>query len=945
MKEVYDENNLDEFEVIETPFRFPRSSSKMDMRNFATNVISIKVLFGDMQDEMEAKATEFLAATMTSKQKNDNAPLPENELEVYDKLGKELMNLVDTNIKKDLDINSYAYKMKKMIYHQMEQIANGDKEILYNDSHTINTTYERVFNDMPLPLEKEVTKLNGEKVKERDIQAHNEFMDKYPFFDLIEDRQDYRDKIQLPYLKAKKNGKVDDKMVKDYINATYEHLQRQKDILGKLKQVPNDEEVRSYIPNIMAYDDWVKGRVGGLRSNAVDRELKALENGWTPDDFELIHNLYQMKCDLDVTKELPEKDKKQITNIYNKFMNTRLGDANDKKKALDSLKPIFKTHEKYAKPDPGIKMEKTIEHFKGSLEMAYKRENPIVMILPDERIRNDMIASLEKMMKGLQAKHRGTLHKDALDSREMTELKDKTREAIKYLKANRDKNIFEDEKFGKIMSDLSAKSNNYTKAKKSVEEKRLRAELIDESLPENSQERRDQERAVVQRLKAWKPKTRMGQTRYAASKDISELCKRFDKNKEYHNKHSIEGTSVVYASMLNEKAERTYDEGVDEILNYYSKKPVFIPEHFENGLYSHENFKATCPAIECKGISNDDFALVAYAAVMDHNNFTDEIVNRHSDSKSPLVTKYDRVSQARTMYTLDISGGTRKNAINHYGVDFIKTSRDKAKEAYDKYRAGDKKPLIDMMAIGISEQIYECMHTGVITGSRRNGYAMGIGLLDRMVEFTKKDPELYDAVMKKLSPETKQDYEDTMNMKKYLDKCIDAEKKLDNAIKNNVELSEAEKKACVKDIIAYDFLTVNHDRFRNEQVNNNKVAQDFKREYGTLAAQIYSGERNDITGDDLIKIDTKYQNESYKPIPQIHGRLRTQEGQKKLNDTIKPLVDAVDINAPVADIRKTMKKFAGNLNESINREKTMQNQAKRLDAANTKNQNPKGLNP
>ncbi|SNU04498.1 hypothetical protein SAMN06297422_10140 [Lachnospiraceae bacterium] len=573
------------------------------------------------------------------------------------------------------------------------------------------------------------------------------------------------------------------------------------------------------------------------------------------------------------------------------------------------------------------------------------------LTVPDnEKNRKDMRKSLEKMLKGLNARHRGTLHREALDSKEMTLLKDKTTEAIEYLKVNRGVNLFEDEKFGQIMNELSECSNNYTKAKKDVARENFRKELVDESLPKGSEERLAQEREVIKKMKAWKPKTQMGQSRFNAAQDVSSFCKEFKNNQKEYN-YALEGHPSLDAKQIAEEADKPYEAGVDEILNYYKKYPSCIREHFKKNLVNDKSFKAACAPIECDGISEEDFALVAYAAILNTDTIPDASLDKKSQNKSPEVTKKDRIRQNRTMYSLDIGGGksARENCINHFGEDFIKPARLKAKEVLEQYKAGNKEPLINILAEGISESSYECMHSSHMFGGRRNAYCLGVGLLDRLIDYSKREPGLYDAVMAKLTPEAKQNIDDTLNLKEYLDKCIASEKKLDDAVKNNITLSEAEKKQCLKDIVTYDFLSVNHDKFRDEQVENDMACKEFKAKYDNLTMDIITGKITDMTADDLIKIDTKLEQAARKPIAQVHGRLRTEEGRKKLDEAVQPLVDAIPANVPEKDLQSAAMNFGENLKTEMGRAKVEAAAAKREQFIqmqnNKKIEEPKAMGP
>ena len=767
-------------EINVKPFEMKGLVSKNTATRISGVVNAMSEVYGDKKDEIEALAAAPMAAAFNSKVPYNNTQVEPDVVRQISESVKTLIDRLDEDLAADPSPKtSYAYRSKVAARRFIQMTADGSYDLLLNEDSVVDTYRTGSFNNYPQPLFKTDPNKSYSLLGDftRDDKKFEEYMAKHPFLEQLEDRQDYEEKYKVPYLRNREAGTLSDAQRREYIFATYEHLKRQKAYFADLLSIDReDKEINSIYPfgksgTVALKGDWLGPRFGEKRAVQIDREMKALENGWSPDDFEMIHNIYDMvERSIGADDAVPEQQKAQARSILDSFTKTKIHNLSERRAALDSLKPVYDTYKQYNN------VEKSPDDYCKGFEYQQKKYNdamastyPIVIVDADERERQELIESLEGFLRGLNTGHRVGWHSD---TDEMRELKNKTRDVIRLLKNSTDTNLFEDDNFRAQMDELGKKADFYTGKKREKFEKKVREELTDPDVAEGTSEWKVQEDKIKDKLLTFKPDSKMGETRYKSAQKMADVCKKFVKEYNGQKKQRTEwkkftdkGYDTVRMKDIKAGGVRPFDGGIKEILNYYTKKPAFIPEHLALNIFDLDSFDKTCKPIECKGVTDEEFALTAFAAVQDTSMLP-------PDPKEDLkmCTAAESYEQKRTMYTLDLQKIHRAGAIRDYGEKIILPARLRAKEAINKYTKGDKEPLANLLATGIKKIAYECAHDDHIK-DRNSNFSVNTEMLAKLINLAKKDDAVYEAVQSKLGPETKQEIQDSMNLKELLDKC------------------------------------------------------------------------------------------------------------------------------------------------------------------------------
>ena len=907
MKEQEVINNNDTFEM-------KGIITKNSVTLLQENIMAMNDLFGEKAEDIQNKALDIVQEAFNSKVQNLDEPIDEaTKQKVFEKT-KVLLDILDEDIKNDNSPEtSYIKRGKKLLQGHIKKYVNGDMDILHKESDIAKWFITGFFNNFPLPK----FMVDGKYVT--DTAKYEEYMSKYPLLESYEDRLEYENKYMLPYLKAKENGTLTTEQEKQYKLETYEHLKRQKAITEKINNIPQNEETMQIYPfatSDKGFDDWKRDRFGGVRKNQIELEMKALEHGWSPDDFQMIHDVDSMMTNALLGDNVPKKERNKLKIIHQKFTNAYVTSPKDRQKLIESVKPF------YDLPFEKVGKRKT------TYEDVKKKETFFVPLKADDRKRHDLIESLEKYLKGLNTGHRFGAHKD---TDEMRTLKNKTKEVINLLKNNRDKNIYEDERFANAFAELGQETNKYINKKRAKYERELRRKLINPDIDPNSKEGKKQEREFQNELKKFKPGSKMGQARYDAANELIKFCKEtkthFKNQNEYRTKwkeYTDKGYKLVRMDDLKYEAVRPYDNGVKEILNYYSKTPALIGEHRDLKMFvTFDSFDKACKPLECNGVSEEDFSLVAYASVLDGSKVDADFINGMYPTKDPDITPEDKARQCRTMYTVDLQNAHRSNSIDHYGEHVIRPARERAKDALENYKLGDKTELINIMAKGISEAAGECMHADYMVG-RDKGWHVQSEILAKLVDFAKKDKEIYEAVTAKLSKEDMDFVNDTLKLKSIYDKCVDSERMLKNAAERNRPLDLATKKECINNIVRFDYIAHQHDNQRLKQQREHKAYRDFNDESSAKLQNVVimeaMGQPLDYTRFDILVKTDMLKAECYKPIEELHLRLRTQNGTEKIEGIISKMSDGIPADKSEKEIISSLNVFGKAMEEHFLKE-------------------------
>lgn len=231
-----------------------------------------------------------------------------------------------------------------------------------------------------------------------------------------------------------------------------------------------------------------------------------------------------------------------------------------------------------------------------SCDEALQRDG-IGQLSAEHRKRGEIIKSLENFQKKLNQGHRIGTH---TDSPEMQDLKKKLNTALTALKKN-DKGIYDDRTMSNMLKDISQSARAYTDAKK-------------------------EDAGVSKDSTTYLPKTKMGKTRYQAALDLEKEMRKLSKevggrvaSYEIGKRMKEKGFKVVAEDDIHlEHGAGTYNAKTAIGMNYFGKEPVCIPEHCKEGgnrVFTEEQFERQYKPYKLDGVSNEEFAFTAYAAI------------------------------------------------------------------------------------------------------------------------------------------------------------------------------------------------------------------------------------------------------------------------------------------------------------------------------------------
>ncbi len=757
-------------------------------------------------------------------------------------------------------------------------------------------------------------------------------MKEYDEIDLFEDnRKEYEEKIRAPYYTAKKTNLVDEIDQRKFKKDTYAYYIKQKNALDDI------------------------GDVDSPRRKKVERHIKALDHGWSPEDLPFLDSVHDM---YDYIKEkegyIPEHISAECDACIKEIDNGYIDKPIDRRRLIDISRSIgnayAQTHQNKA------------QEIRDQRQTALKNKVEIVHVDSDYRDRVETINFFSDQLDGLNTQHRVSV-RNHRDTDEMDRLKKKVIDLIRTFGGNRDKSIYDDEKYMKLYEEVEGLADAYIVAKQAEAKRKFYAERDEEIAKRTAEIDRQIEEAEAtftdpkklekfkydkaveknhirneinnkaeQKLKVWRPNTKMGKTRYESALAIKaeagrrklalqELrTKRSDMSDEEKNLEA-DGYTVIRRADAKYMARRPYEENLNQITNYYGKNPMFIFEHCKRkrtpGMYSLDEYKTVLKPVEVDGVTNEEFATVAYASVLDLKNIDEKELMRTSECNLPENTKEDIFLKRRTMFTLDIGmDSPRYDMAKHFLKWTMVPAKEKAKEAIEAYNSGDKTKLADILATGMKETNNDASMLDSI--SRHSGginFALASGMLEKMVTFAKKDPELYSMIGKKLGKDKMLEISDTLRLKKYLDDCCDAERKLQKAVEDGKPLSKTEKQKCINAIIRFEYVSAIHDKQRKAQIEDDPDVQHF-RDSKNYEKMVMEGMQKGYGKNDIAVMEDKIRNKAVRPVHLVTKHLRTKNGQAALKESVQKAVKGIDAGQDEKTILKNVKKCSDGLHKA-----------------------------
>lgn len=756
-------------------------------------------------------------------------------------------------------------------------------------------------------------------------------MKEYDEIDLFEEnRKEYEEQIKAPYYAAKETKQVDEIYQRKFKKDTYAYYIKQRKALDEV------------------------GDIDSPKRKKVERHIKALDHGWSPEDLPFldnVHDMYDYVKDKDgnIPDHLITECDESIKEIDNGYIDKPI----DRRRLINISRAIGNTYTMMHRNDA--------QKIRNQRETTLRNRVDIVHTDSDYRDRVETINFFSDQLDGLNTQHRVSV-RNHRDTDEMDQLKKKVIDLIRTFGGNRDKSIYDDEKYMKLYEEVEGLADAYIVAKQAEAKRKFYAERDEEIAKRTAEIDRQIEEAEAtftdpkklekfkydkaveknhirteinnkaeQKLKAWRPNTKMGKTRYESALAIkAEAGRRKLALKDIRSKRSKvsedekrleeEGYTVIRRADAQYMAKRPYDERLSQITNYYGSKPMFIFEHCKRGdspgMYTVDEFKNVLKPVEVNGVTSEEFSAVAYAAVLDIKNIDEKELMRTSGCNLPENTKDDIFLKRRTMFTLDLGMdaprfGMAKNFLSWTMVP----AKQKAKEAIEAYSKGDKTKLADILAKGMKETNDDAIRVdGISRGSGMN-FALSSGMLDKMVKFAEKDPELNAMVNEKLGKEKVLEIKDTLRLKGYMDECYDAERKLQKAVQDGRSLTKNEKQKCIDAIVRYEYVSAIHDKNRKAQIEDDPDVQHF-RDSDNYTRMVMEGMQKGYGENDIAVMEDKIRNKAVKPVHIVNKHLRTRNGQASLKESIRKATKGIDASKDEKTLLENIKKCSDGLHKA-----------------------------
>lgn len=936
---------------LEAPVFFNGTFVKEDVQGFTVSSLAAMAdIFGEHAPEIDKLCLDALQKLSELPPANPKNTMDADSLLTYGEALKKVVVAVE-KYTKEMPEDSMRRRASELWLKNLKMFTNGDHEFVKKVGVDGNFEHCSQMTFVNFPSAKVVKERNAQNKPvsyEINLNKYEEFMRKHKFIDQLEDVQKYVSEIQLPFIKAKAQGKISLKDEKDYKKFTYDHLKRQKAFFEEINSIQYEGDAWDFAPFTGRKEaltmDWAGVRYGKARLDKINRDIKALELGWSPEDLPLLETVHEMMKNLEVSKvqnQLRPDKYDQLKARYEEILNAHIDNKADRKNLIKKIKPIYEAHKKTS-PNDG-------SGYRANFDKLKDNEVSICIVDPDERDRVEMINLLTECYEGLSAQHsvRLTSH---TDTDEMRVLKEKTLEVINELKNNRDKAFIlndggEAHDHKKLFEDVAALAKAYNAAKireykdemtekneatKTAKEADMRVKLAAKGLNERdiafavSNMKRDENEKLSAKLTSWTPGTGMGKKRYEAAANLATYCENMAKKIGSIRTNRERGADVCRQEMeagrivtSNEEyyyyAMQPYDRGVDQILNYYGTNPQFIIEHCklpgdnDAKMYTKEEFDRMLPPVDIKGVSSNDFAVVAFSVAYDPHAINEDRYRAKHPFHENYITYEDWYASSRTMFTLDMAmPKPRGNMARDFLEYTVVPAKDKAKEAFEAYKGGDNTKLVDILSKGIKEMNKEILAISKISYPDDGNFAYSVGMLKKTIDFAKKDKNLYRAIEQKLGKDTMDFVDDNLRLKNYMDLAYQAELKLNIAARDKKPLSEDERKACINSIVRQHFITATYNKLREENLEDNPQTKLIEREGENDLANLMN---NGLDASEVAtKIDVR-KNVLRTPLVQFTSRLRTKDGVNKLNEQVGKLSSKLKANVSEKEIIKNLAKF------------------------------------
>ena len=219
---------------------------------------------------------------------------------------------------------SGRYRTAKAIKDLMEVVKDPDFMEYIKQDASLMFSMSQTFASIPKPMFKKtevvngetvyVTGENGKPVYEVDLEKYDKLMSDYNFISMFEDKIKFCKEHTIPYVKAKKEGRLNEKMIADYKQAYSEHMAEQSRMAQEVTNInENDPLIKdNYTFNVdadLVQKRW-KSAYAGNQIKRAHQDQIYLSNGWPVQDLAVLREIEDNYSKLEVIAEGGSKAQK-----------------------------------------------------------------------------------------------------------------------------------------------------------------------------------------------------------------------------------------------------------------------------------------------------------------------------------------------------------------------------------------------------------------------------------------------------------------------------------------------------------------------------------------------------------------------------------------------------------------------------------------------------------
>ena len=416
---------------------------------------------------------------------------------------------------KDLEVKTAEQKRMQNYYAKhFNFLKNNDiaEYLKHDDEYYL--VYNQLNADFPMPnfIKKDengnvVKDKQGHPLFEKDEERYARFVKETPFYKLAEESQRFFLEEMVPFIEAKKAGKADGQRTEEFTEKYEAHLIKMKGMIAQIRDITDEQaakwEIYPFAKNRTALEmNWRGARFGEKMEEKIDNKIRFLKNGWSLDDIEFFLQL--KKCQNVEKKRGNEKNIKTLDQALNKALETKVETPTQRRRTMNSILGSVRIYEASLKRE-GRELPAVVAQSK---ERA-KEDRPYIAtgIESREKFRNKaeqerqrFAEKLKEQLKKINTTHRGGGHED---SQEIIKLRNSTTALYNAIKYNT--TDYPSKEVDELIKEVQTLSRAY------VAKKRENAEVPAENT-------------------TWTPHTRMGQRRFSAAQNLSDLTEEFKIN-------------------------------------------------------------------------------------------------------------------------------------------------------------------------------------------------------------------------------------------------------------------------------------------------------------------------------------------------------------------------------------------------------------------------------